>query len=130
MMVTVASRALAAQISLPSGDTSKPSTPLPAGRSLRRRTPSVRLGNRFDDADGAGINVRGNDLIEAPGNDNHVRAILARAENPIHTLAARIVTSDNFVRLRREIKFSARKCQPVGGAQRAEIDRRQRLASN
>src|SRR5580765_8974267 len=31
MMVTVASRAFAAQISFPSGEMSKPSTPLPAG---------------------------------------------------------------------------------------------------
>ena len=69
----------------------------------------VEIEGRIDDADGAGINVRSDDLIETTRNENHVRAILARAENPIHTLAARIVTSHNFVRLRREVKLAAGK---------------------
>src|ERR1700722_3512103 len=41
MMVTVASRALAAQLSLPSGEMSKPSTPWPAGTFV---TSQVRRG--------------------------------------------------------------------------------------
>ncbi len=57
-------------------------------------------------------------------------AILAGAENPIHMLRGRIVTADDFIRLRREIELAAREIQPVRGMQRAQIDGGQRLAGN
>ena len=55
-------------------------------------------------------------------------AILAGAEYPIHTLRRRIVATDDFIGLGREIEPAAGKIQSVHGMQRAEIDGRQRLA--
>ncbi len=158
MMVTVASRALAAQISFPSGEMSKPSAPWPAGTfvtsQVRRGPPGGATRSLGAPAGGGpagpppgggpkppfgcetcsmmlmvrGVDIRSHDAVEALGDGDHVGAILAGAENPIHALGRGIVTADDFIRLRGEIEFAAGEVQAVSGAHRAEVDGRQRLA--
>ena len=84
----------------------------------------------LDDADRGGVHVRSEEAVETLGDEDHVRAILAGAEDPIDALRCGIVASDDFVRLRSEIELAACVVEAVSRMQRAEIDRRQSFAAN
>jgi hypothetical protein len=56
----------------------------------------MRDGFLFDDAHGTGADISGDDALLVIGHIDHVGAILAGAEDPIHFVGGRVVASDGF----------------------------------
>ena len=66
-------------------------------------------------------------MREVFGDEDHVGAVLAGADDPIHLFRGGIVAANDLVDFRGEVKLAAGKIQPVRPAQRGKIDLRQRL---
>src|ERR1019366_7085897 len=122
-MEMVPSCAFAAQISLPSGETSKPSAPLPTATTVSSQSarggppgpPPPGPGTRtapaahalLDQGHGGRTNIGGNDALQVFRNKNHVGSVLARAEHPIDLLNRRIIAADRLGSFRGEPDLAA-----------------------
>ena len=115
MMETVPFPELAAQIALPSAETSNPSDPLPTlyqrlipvSNGKVQWTPLSRNADVcfLDDAHRAGTHVRSHSQLHMGENINHVRLILTGARNPIHALADWIISADRLGAFGGEARF-------------------------
>ena len=117
---------------------------MPIGARHRRPIPAIhsgwRIGTRrwarhpegllIDDADRGRGDVCCNDRLAVCGHIDHVRAVLARAEDKVDLLRCRIVPAKGLRRLCREPYFAVHERQPVRPAKSAEVDRGQCVVRN
>jgi hypothetical protein len=115
MMETVPFPEVAAQIALPSAETSNPSDPLPTFTSVSFQFPTGRSNGRPRPATLTSVFSMTLTVPELTfvvtvsfiwgGNINHVGSILAGARNPIHALADWIISADRLGAFGGEARF-------------------------
>jgi len=100
-----------------------------AGRHSRRRARRY-AGCAFglvENRDRTCVDVGGEDAFGSGKDVDHVRAILADADDAIDCAGRRIVAANGFCCFGSEPEFAIDEVEAVGSAQRAEIDGRERL---
>ena len=107
--------------------TGRPAAGSTRRRSSRRRTAAPRHCDLLENADGRGRDIRREQALLIAGHDDHVRAVLTRADHPVDSSSCGIVSTDDLRTLCREVDLPASDRDAMRPAERTDIDGRQRL---
>ena len=92
------------------------------GRATRPAGPTAGAASLLDDADGVRVDVRREELLPVLGDHDHVRPVLAQAEQPVDLVRLRVVASDRHAALGGEIRLAIGEPEAVRAAERGDVN--------